>query len=62
MTDTTTNLNVIPYDDKELIAFEDTDNAINVLFRLHKSILLKDAKGTMSEVRYLGSQLLDEVL
>ncbi len=29
---------------------------------LHKSILLKDAKETMSEITYLGSQLLDEVL
>jgi hypothetical protein len=62
MTDTTTNAKVIPYDDKELIAFEDTDNAINMLFMLHKSILLKDAKGTPSEVTYLGSQLFDEVL
>ncbi len=29
---------------------------------LHESILLKDAKGTTSEVTYLGSQLLDKVL
>jgi hypothetical protein len=61
MRNTTTNLNVIPYDDKELIAFKDADNAINMLFMLHKCILLKDAKGTVSEVTYLGSQLLDEV-
>jgi hypothetical protein len=46
MMDTTTDSNIIPYDDKELIAFEDTDNAINMLFMLHESILLKDAKGT----------------
>jgi hypothetical protein len=62
MTDTTTNLNIIPYDDKELSAFEDTDDAINMLFMLHESILFKDVKGTTSEVTYLGSQLLDEVL
>jgi hypothetical protein len=54
MSDTTTNSNIILYDDKELIAFEDTDNAINMLFMLHESILLKDAKGTTSEVTYLG--------
>jgi hypothetical protein len=60
--DTTTDSNIITYDDKELIAFEDTDDAINVLFMLHESILLKDAKGTTSEVTYLGSQLLDKVL
>ncbi len=30
--DTTINSNIIPYDDEELIAFEDTDNAINMLF------------------------------
>jgi hypothetical protein len=59
---TTTNSNIIPYDDKELIAFEDdADNAINMLFMLCKSILLKDAKGTTSEVTYLGSQVSDEV-
>jgi hypothetical protein len=62
MMNTTTNSNVIPYDDKKLIAFEDADNAINMLFMLHKSILLKDAKGTTSEVTYLGSQVSDEVL
>ncbi len=54
MTDTTTNSNIIPYDDKELITFEDTDNAISMLFMIHESILLKDAKGTTSEVTYLG--------
>ncbi len=32
-----------------------------MLFMLHESILLKDEKGTTSEVTYLGSQLLDEV-
>ncbi len=62
MTDTTTNSNIIPYDDKELIAFVDTDNAINMLFMIHESILLKVTKGTTSEVTYLGSQLLDKVL
>jgi hypothetical protein len=62
MMDTTTNSNVIPYDDKELITSEDTDDAINMLFMLHESIHLKDAKGTTSEVTYLGSQLLDKVL
>ncbi len=62
MTDTTTNSNVIPYDDEELIDFEDTDDAINMLFMLHESILLKDATGSTSEVTYLGSQLLDKVL
>jgi hypothetical protein len=62
MKNTTTNLNVIPYDDKELIAFKDADDAINMLFMLHKSILLKDVKGTTSEVTYLFSQLLDKVL
>ncbi len=62
MTNTTTDSNIIPYDDKELIAFEDADNQINMLFMLHESILLKDAKGTMSEVTYLGSQLSDKVL
>ncbi len=55
MTNTATNSKIIHYDDKELIAFEDADNAINMLFMLHKSILLKDAKGTTSEVTYLGS-------
>ncbi len=62
MTNTTTNSSIIPYDDKELIAFEDSDDAINMLFKLCESILLKDAKGTTSEVTYLGSQLLDEIL
>jgi hypothetical protein len=62
MMNTTTNSNVIPYDDKELIDFEDADNVINILFMFHKSILLKDAKGAMSEVTYLGSQLSDKVL
>ena len=62
MTNTTTDSNVIPHDDKELIAFKDANNAINMLFMLHISILLKDAKGTTSEVIYLGSQLLDKVL
>jgi hypothetical protein len=62
MTDTTANSNVIPYDDKELIAVEDTDDAINMLFMLHESILLKDAKGTTSKVTHLASQLLDKVL
>jgi hypothetical protein len=62
MTNTTTDLNVIPYDDKELIAFEDADDAINMLFMLHKSILMKDAKGSTREVTYLDSQLSDEVL
>jgi hypothetical protein len=33
-----------------------------MLFMLHESILLKDARGTMSEVTYLGSQLSDKVL
>ncbi len=50
MTNTTTNSNVIPYDDEELIYFEDANNAIYMLFMLHESILLKDAKGTTSEV------------
>ena len=62
MMNTTTNSNIIPYDDKELIAFEDANNAINMLFMLHKSILLKDAKETTSEVIYLGSQLSDKDL
>ena len=62
MMDTTTNSNVIPYDDKELITSEDTDDAINMLFMLHESILLKDTKGTTSIITYLGSQLLDKVL
>jgi hypothetical protein len=62
MTDTTTDSNITPYDDKVLIAFEDTDNGINILFMIQESILLKDAKGTTSEVTYLGSQLLDKVL
>jgi hypothetical protein len=61
-TNTTTDSNVIHYDDKEPIAFEDADNVINMLFMLHKSILLKDAKGTTSEVTYLGSQLLGKIL
>jgi hypothetical protein len=61
MMDTTTNSNIIPYDDKELIAFEDTDDAINMILMLHESILLKDAKGTKNEVTYLGSQLLDKI-
>jgi hypothetical protein len=62
MMDTTTSSNITLYDDKELIAFEDTDNGINMLFMIQESILLKDAKGTTSEVTYLGSQLLDKVL
>jgi len=62
MTNTTTNLNVIHYDDKVLNAFEDANNVINIIFMLHTSILLKDAKGTTSEVIYLGSQLSDKVL
>jgi hypothetical protein len=62
MTNTTTDSNVIPYDDEELIAFEDANDAINMLFMLHESILLKDAKRTTSEVICLGSQLLDKVL
>jgi hypothetical protein len=40
MMDTTPDSNFIPYDDKELIAFEDTDDAITMLFILHESILL----------------------
>jgi len=35
---------------------------ITMLFMLHESILLIDAKGTTGEVTYLGSQLLDKVL
>jgi hypothetical protein len=62
MTYTTTNSNIIPYDDKVLIAIEDTDNAINMLFMIHESILYKNAKETTSEVTYFGSQLLDKVL
>jgi hypothetical protein len=62
MTDTTTNSNIIPYDDEELIAFEDTDDVIEMLFMPHESIHLKDAKVTTSEVTYLGSQLLNKVL
>jgi hypothetical protein len=30
MMKTTTNLNIIPYDEKELIAFKDADNAFNM--------------------------------
>ncbi len=62
MTNTTTNSKINTYDDKKLIAFEYTGDAIYMLFMLHESILLKDAKGTTSEVTYLGSQLLDKVL
>jgi hypothetical protein len=38
MMDTTTSSNIIPYDEEELIAFEDTDDAINMIFMIHKSI------------------------
>jgi hypothetical protein len=62
MMDTTTSSNNIPYDDKELIAFENTDDVINMLFMLHESILLKDAKGTTHKVTNLGSHILDKVL
>jgi hypothetical protein len=62
MMDTTANLSIIPFDDEELIAFENTDDAVNMLFMLCGSILLNNAKGTTSEVIYLGLQLLDEVL
>ncbi len=53
--DTTTDSNIIPYDDEERIAFEDTDDAINMLFMLHESILLKDAKETTSAPRTLAT-------
>ncbi len=57
--------NIIPFETQELStdSLNDAyDNTINMLFMLHKNILLKDSKGITQEVTYLGPQYLDEIL
>ncbi len=57
--------NVILFESEELVvgSIDDSDDdAINMLFMLHKNIILKYGKGITREVAYLGPQFSDKIL
>jgi hypothetical protein len=57
--------NIISFESQELSAdsLNDADkDAINMLFMLHESIILRDGKGITQEVTYLGPEYLDKIL